>query len=57
MNTRKYPRTLNEAFGPYAHLGGIQEPARPMDKEDVIVVTISVVVTAALVAFAWLGWF
>ncbi len=57
MNTRKYPRTLNEAFGPYAHIGGIQEPRRPFDREDKIVLATSVAVSLALVAFAFLGWF
>lgn len=30
MNTRRYPRTLQEAFGPYAD-SHIEEPAPPRD--------------------------
>jgi hypothetical protein len=35
--TRKYHRTLNEAFGPYAD-GPIQEPQDPMPVADKIAV-------------------
>ncbi len=56
MQTRKYPRTLNEAFGPYAHIGGIQEPAQPYDVEDKIVLACCAIGTLAVVAFFFLGW-
>jgi hypothetical protein len=56
MQTRKYPRTLNEAFGPYAHLGGIQEPVQPYDVEDKIVLACCAVGTLAVIAFFFLGW-
>ncbi|CAB5144479.1 hypothetical protein UFOVP147_15 [uncultured Caudovirales phage] len=36
MNTRKYPRTLNEAFGPYTS-PYITETDPPMDWQDVVV--------------------
>ncbi len=54
--TGRMHRTLESAFGPYAG-GPIQEPIEPYDAADKIVVTISVLIAAALVAFAWLGWF
>lgn len=38
MNTRKYPRTMNEAFGPYAHQCRIEDPERPMDWQDRVVI-------------------
>lgn len=41
MNTRKYPRTLNEAFGPYAHQCPIEEPERPMDWQDIVAIVAS----------------
>ncbi len=56
MNTRKYPRTLNEAFGPYAHIGGISGPDRPMDFEDKVVMAVSAICFAAFGAFVLLGW-
>lgn len=49
MNTRKYPRTLNEAFGPYA-CGPIQEPHQPMEKSDTIVLVASIIAAVAFVA-------
>ena len=37
MQTRKYPRTMNEAFGPYSN-GPIFDPSEPpMDWQDVVV--------------------
>jgi hypothetical protein len=32
MNTRRYPRTMQEAFGPYVdnHLLPMQEPRKPL---------------------------
>lgn len=37
MNTRRYPRTMQEAFGPYTD-NQICEPERPMDWQDRIVI-------------------
>jgi hypothetical protein len=37
MTTRKFPRTMNEAFGPYA-TGPIEDPMRPMDWQDIVVI-------------------
>ena len=38
MTTRKFPRTMNEAFGPYA-TGPIEDPMRPMDWQDIVVIS------------------
>ncbi len=43
QSPRRYPRTLEEAFGPYAR-GSISEPYTPMHKADKIVLTASTVV-------------
>ena len=47
----RYPRTLEEAFGPYARGGFVSEPD-PMTKEDRIIAGIAavVLVVALLVA-------
>ena len=47
MNTRKYPRTMNEAFGPYA--GDLYVKPEPMHKNDIIVLAGSVVAGLVLV--------
>ena len=36
MNTRQYPRTLQQAFGPYTS-NQIVEPKQPMDWQDKLV--------------------
>jgi hypothetical protein len=48
--TRKFPRSLEEAFGP-GHRGGIYEERKPMDKADRSVITACAV---ALVVFAFM---
>ena len=53
MNTRKHPRTLNEAFGPYCS-GKIEEAKRPFDWQDKVVMIGSIVtgvICLALVFF------
>lgn len=52
--TRRHPRTLSEAFGPYER-GGLYVKPEPMHKHDRIVVTASAIVFAALliVLFFW----
>lgn len=47
----RYPRTLEEAFGPYARGGLVSEPD-PMTKEDRVIagIAVVVVVVALLVA-------
>ncbi len=54
MNTRKYPRSMTEAFGPYAN-GPITEPDRPMDWQDRVVLTASVVVGVVFVGLLLVG--
>jgi hypothetical protein len=46
MNTRKYPRTMKEAFGPYTS-NHIEEPTTRMDWQERVVLTGSII--AALV--------
>jgi hypothetical protein len=36
--TRRYPRSLSEAFGPYHHLAPLQTEYMPMHKHDKIIV-------------------
>lgn len=46
MNTRKYPRTLQEAFGPHTS----REIHAPRDRNDTIVVAGCLAAVAALAA-------
>lgn len=55
MNTRKYPRTLEDAFGPYAR-GPIEEPETEMDWQDRLVVGAGIVVALIGLAMALVGW-
>lgn len=56
MQTRKYPRTLNEAFGPYAS-GPIHDPKpEPMHPHDIAVLTISIVALVILAVMTLVGW-
>ena len=52
--TRKYPRTLEQAFGPYAR-GPIQEQYEPMPKADRIVVAGCIVAGIIMVALVLAG--
>jgi hypothetical protein len=54
MNTRKYPRTLTEAFGPYA--GGRIEEQDPMPVADRIVVAASAAGAVAVLVMLAIGW-
>lgn len=45
--TRRYPRTMTEAFGPYHHLAPLQTEYMPMHRRDKIIVW-CVVVTLCL---------
>lgn len=56
MNTRKYPRTLNEAFGPYSHLGPLVEKQDPMPHADKAVLAYCGIAAVVLVCFAIIGW-
>lgn len=47
MQTRKYPRTLQEAFGPYTD-SRIEEPKESFDREDKLVMKWCAVIVIAL---------
>jgi hypothetical protein len=55
--TRKYPRTLEEAFGPYQR--GPVEPMQdrqPMDPADKLVITVCTLISAVMVVMMFAGW-
>ena len=47
MTTKKFPRTLEEAFGPYAR-GGIYEQPTPLSLADKVITGVSGVVLFGL---------
>lgn len=47
----RYPRTLEEAFGPYARGGFVSEP-EPMTKEDRVMAGVAAVVLAVVALLA-----
>lgn len=47
----RYPRTLEEAFGPYARGGLVSEP-NPMTKEDRVIAGIAAVVLVVVALLA-----
>jgi len=51
--TRKHPRTLQEAFGPYTD-DRIEEPLRPLDRADKIEAFVFVVIGVATLAVLWI---
>ena len=51
MNTRKYPRTLNEAFGPYCS-PKIDEPVTPYDWQDRVILVAGVLTVIGLILIA-----
>tara|TARA_R110000822_G_scaffold19664_3_gene63965 strand:+ start:573 stop:761 length:189 start_codon:yes stop_codon:yes gene_type:complete len=53
--TGRYPRTMEEAFGPYAS-GGITEKVTPMDKWDRIILSVCLIILTAFIAMVLLGW-
>lgn len=56
MNTRRHPRTLNEAFGPYtSHQIEEPRPAR-MCRQDKAITAFCLAVLAGVIAAAALGW-
>lgn len=55
MNVRKFPRSLEEAFGPYQR-GGLVEEQDPMPVADRIVIAISAVAAVAVGAMILAGW-
>lgn len=55
MNTtRKHPRTLQEAFGPYER-GGIYEEVEPMPMVDKVILAISAFVALGLLGCILFG--
>jgi len=54
QTTRRYPRTLEEAFGPYARGGIYSEPA-PMDLQDKIVIGVSLTVLLGVLVAIVMG--
>jgi hypothetical protein len=55
MNTRRYPRTMNEAFGPYAN-GPIQERDSELDALDFMVLVVSAAVLLVVCVMGIIGW-
>ena len=56
MNTtRRYPRTLTEAFGPYAHGSQLQPQQDPMPTADKVVVVGGLILMAVVVALVIFG--
>jgi hypothetical protein len=53
--TRRHPRTLEEAFGPYER-GHVEEPRERMLVEDRIIITVCLVGAVALVSMMFAGW-
>lgn len=53
--TRKYPRTLEQAFGPYAR-GPIDEQQDPMPAADRVVIATCCIGAIILIVMAALGW-
>jgi hypothetical protein len=53
--TRKFPRTLEEAFGPYQR-GPIHEKKQPMDPADKLVIIVCTLISAAMLAMALANW-
>lgn len=55
MSTRKHPRTLQEAFGPYTS-SRIDELQPPMDTADVVVTVACALALMAVAIMAFMGW-
>ena len=54
QSPRRYPRTMEEAFGPYAR-GSLSEPYTPMHTADKIVLTASIIVGIGLLVAIFIG--
>ncbi len=54
QSPRKHPRTMEEAFGPYTR-GAIDEPYAPMPMIDKIVLIVSTVIGACVLAAIFSG--
>ena len=55
MQTRRYPRTLTEAFGPHTSTR-ITEKPDPMPKSDKIVLVACTLAAVAFVCMVAVGW-
>ena len=55
MQTRKYPRTLVEAFGPYAS-GPVHAKPEPIHQHDRIVLVASTLAALSLFGMVVAGW-
>jgi hypothetical protein len=55
MTTKRFARTLEEAFGPYAR-GGIYEAPTPMSLSDKIITGVSGVILFGLLLAILGGW-
>lgn len=53
QTTRKHPRTLQEAFGPYTD-SQIEEPLRPLDDADKIELFAFTLIGVATLAVLWI---
>lgn len=54
QTTKRYPRTLEEAFGP-GHRGGIYEPYTQMDLIDKIICAVSAVIIVGVLTLIVMG--
>lgn len=54
MNTRKYPRTLQEAFGPYTSREVLDKTE--FDTSDLIVMAVCVAAGLVATVFVVVGW-
>lgn len=54
QTTKRHPRTLEEAFGPYAR-GSIHEPYTPMDREDKIIIGFCTTALVGVLAAIFFG--
>lgn len=55
MTTKRYPRTLEEAFGPYAR-GGIYEEAPTFSVTDKVITGVSGIILFGLLLAILGGW-
>jgi hypothetical protein len=55
MQTRKYPRTLEQAFGPHTSRH-IYEQQKPLPKEDCIVIVVCFAGAVVLIGMLLAGW-
>lgn len=53
QTTRKHPRTLQEAFGPYTD-DRIEEPLRPLDGRDKVELFAFTLIGVATLAVLWI---